>query len=124
MLAVKSSSFISSREIVDLKADIEVISTELITNSKLKFVICCCYRPPNADHSWLEKFNLFMAQLSSRYNNTLICGDFNFPKLRWNSPTAISGADEVMFTEQLNDFFLTQVNTLPTRGDCIRLSYY
>lgn len=117
MLAVKSSSFISSREVVDLKADIEVISTELITNSKLKFVICCCYRPPNADHSWLEKFNSFMAQLSSRHNNIIICGDFNFPKLRWNSPIAISGADEVMFTEQLNDFFLTQVNTLPTRGN-------
>jgi hypothetical protein len=24
-----------------------------------------------------------------------------------------------MFTEQLNDFFLTQVNTLPTRGNNI-----
>jgi hypothetical protein len=57
MVAVKSSSFISSRD-VDIKTDIEVVSTELVTTSKLKYVICCCYRPPNTDQSWLEKFNL------------------------------------------------------------------
>ena len=57
MMAVKSSSFISSRD-VHIETDIEVVSTELVTSSKLKFVICCCYRPPNADQSWLEKFNI------------------------------------------------------------------
>jgi exonuclease III len=110
MVAVKPSSFISSRELSDIKTDLEVISAELISSSKLKFVICCCYRPPNAKQSWTEKFNLYMTELSSRYDNILICGDFNFPKIHWESPTASFGTDEDHFTEQLNDFFLTQQN--------------
>ena len=118
MVAVKSSSFISSRN-VDIETDNEVVSTELVTSSKLKYVICCCYRPPNADQSWLEKFNSFLADVSSRYINVIICGDFNFPKLHWQHPSATSSGDDIMFTEQLNDFFLTQVNTLPTRGNNI-----
>ena len=94
-----------------------MISTELITSSRLKIAICCCYRPPNAEQSWIEKFNLYITQLSSRYNNILICGDFNFPKIRWKSPTVTSsGTDEIQFIDQLDDFYLTQLNTLPTRG--------
>jgi hypothetical protein len=117
MVAVKSSSFISSRN-ADTETDIEVASTELVTSSKLKYVICCCYRPPNADQSWLEKPNSFLADVPPRYINVIICGDPNFPKLHWQHPPAPSG-DDIMFTEQLNDFFLTQVNTLPTRGNNI-----
>jgi hypothetical protein len=76
MVAVKSSYFISSRD-VDIEADIEVVSTELVTSSKLKYVICCCYRLPNADQSWLEIFNSFLAEIYSRYINIIICGDLS-----------------------------------------------
>ena len=94
-----------------------MISTELITSSRLKIAICCCYRQPNAEQSWIEKFNLYITQLSPRYSNILICGDFNFPKIRWKSPTVTSsGTDEIQFIDQLDDFYLTQLNTLPTRG--------
>ena len=80
-------------------------------------MICCCYRPPNAAQSWLENFNSFLEEVSSRYINIIICGDFNFPKLQWHFSSATSSGDDFTFTEQLNDFFLTQVNTLPTRGN-------
>jgi exonuclease III len=92
--------------------DLEVTSVEIITHSKLKLLICCCYRPPNAEKIWLDKFNSILADLSSRYDNIIICGDFNFPKVNWQSPVETFGADEISFTEQLNDFYLTQFNTL------------
>ena len=57
-----------------------------------------------------------MADLSSRHDNIIICGDFNFPKVNWQSPAKTFGADKISFTEQLNDFYLTQLNTLATRG--------
>ena len=47
----------------------------------------------------------------------LIAGDFNFPEIHWESPERTKGVDEVAFVEQLSDFFLTQLNMIPTRGD-------
>ena len=79
MMVVKTNSFISSCD-EDIETDIEVVSAELVTRSKLKYVICCCYRPPKAGQSWLENFNSFLEEVSSRYINIIICGDFNFPK--------------------------------------------
>ena len=107
MVAVKTSSFVSSCD-VNIETDIEVVSAELVTRSKLKDVICCCYRPANAGQSWLENFNSFLEEESPRYINIIICGDFNFPKLHWHFPSATSSGDDFTFTEQLNDFFLTQ----------------
>ena len=53
------------------------------------------------------------------YHNILVCGDFNFPKINWESPELTTGVDEVQFTELLNDYHLSQLNTLPTRGNNI-----
>ncbi|CAB4025118.1 Hypothetical predicted protein [Paramuricea clavata] len=97
-------------------SDLEVTSVEIITHSKLKLLICCCYRPPNAEKIWLDKFNSILADLLSRHDNIIICGDFNFPKVNWQSPAKTFGADEISFTEQLNNFYLIQLNTLATRG--------
>jgi len=58
----------------------------------------------------------------------LICGDFNFPKIHWESPDKTKGADEIAFVEQLGDYYLTQLNTIPTRGkhilDLVIISKY
>ncbi len=119
LLAVKTNTFISSSELVNRIPDLEVTSVELITQSKRKLLICCCYRPPNAEHIWFDKFNTILSDLSSRHNNIIICGDFNLPKVNWQSLVDTTGTDEIAFTKQLNDFYLTQLNTLPTRGDDI-----
>ena len=87
-----------------------------MTNSHRTVLDPPLYRPPNAGQSWWGNFNSFLEEVSSRYINMIICGDFNFPKLHWHFPSATSSGDDVTFTGQLNDFFLTQVNTLPTRG--------
>ena len=66
MLAVKASSFITSKEIEDINVNIEVMSCEITINSNLKYAICCCY--------------------STRFAvaNILICGDFKGPVTRCN----------------------------------------
>ena len=81
LLAVKTNSFVSSREATEFKTDIEAITVELTSHSNRKLVVCRCYRPPNADKKWLDKFNLFLAESSSHNENMLICGDFNFPRI-------------------------------------------
>jgi hypothetical protein len=115
LLIKQDVSLVFARIVVN-SSDLEVTSVEIITHSKLKLLICCCYSPPNAEKIWLDKFNSILADLSSRHDNIIICGDFNFPKVNWQSPTKTFGADEISFTEQLNDFYLTQLNILATRG--------
>ena len=118
LLAVKANSFSSCREIADLNdSDLETASVELTTKSKAKRLACCCYRTPTPERDWSDKFNIYLAKCSSRYSNMLIAGDFNFPEIHRESPERTKGVDEVAFVEQLSDFFLTQLNTIPTRGD-------
>lgn len=79
----------------------------------------CCYRTPDTEKDWSDKFNIFLAQCSSCYDNMLICRDFNFPKIHWDSPKKTKGINEVMFMEQLGNYFLMQLHTIPTRGNSI-----
>ena len=58
LLAIKSDTFISSQELSLVNSsDLEVTSVEIITHLKLKLLICCYYRQPNAKKIWLDKFN-------------------------------------------------------------------
>ena len=66
---------------------------------------------------WIEEFNLFISKSCYQCSNIIICGDFNFPKISWDSLELRTGVDEVQFVEQLNDFHLTQLNSSSTRGD-------
>ena len=116
---MKSSSFSSSRE-VKLDTDLEILAVELTSHCNKKFLACCIYKPPqNINRQWLEEFNLCLAKLCSDHSNILLCCDFNFPRIDWNSPEVTTDVDEVQLTELLNDYYLTQVNTFPTRGDHI-----
>ena len=47
----------------------------------------------------------------------LIWGDLNLPKISWDPSEHLSGANEQTFINILNDHFLTQHNTIPTRGN-------
>lgn len=59
------------------------------------------------------------ANLSTRYDNIVICGDFNLPKIIWDSLDQTTGSDELQFTELLKDYFLSQINLQPTRSENI-----
>ena len=49
----------------------------------------------------------------------VICGDINLPNISWDSVDSASGANVLPFIEALHDYFLTQINNTPTRGNNI-----
>ena len=106
-------------ELVEERCELEMIPVELTTVLRTKLCVCCCYRPPNSNSNWLNLLNSYLANLSTRYDNIVIYGDFNLPKIIWDSPDKTAGSDEIHFTELLNDYFLYQVNKQPTRGENI-----
>ena len=117
LLAIKSSSFKSAREIF-IETDIEICFAEVTTCCNVNICLCCCYRPPNSDGTWLEKLNSTLSQVCDRFSNILwICGDFNYPKISWDNPERTRGADELKFHSILGDYFLSQIVTLPTRDN-------
>ena len=67
----------------------------------------------------MNLFDSYLASLSTRYDNIVIYGDFNLPKIIWDSPGQTTGSEFHKFTELLHDYFLSQVNHQPTRGDNI-----
>ena len=85
LLAVKSSSFMSIREIKQ-NCDIEVTVAELTTALDTKLLVASCYRPPNEDKTWLERFNNFLDGICSNKANVILAGDFNLPQIPWNLP--------------------------------------
>jgi hypothetical protein len=119
LLAVKSCSFSNTCE-VKFDLDLELVAVEIISHSNMKYLLACCYKSQQyINCQWVEKFNLFLAKTCSQYSNVLICGDFNFPKIHWDSPELTTGGEEVDFMEMLSDYHLTQLNSLPTRGENI-----
>jgi hypothetical protein len=70
LLAIKISSFKSVREIQH-GHDLEISMAEITTTSNASLLICSCYRPPNSDHSCLDKFNNFMGYVCLRHSATL-----------------------------------------------------
>ena len=65
----------------------------------------------------MEKFKIFLDHASETYDNVLIGGDLNLSKISWDSLENTTGIKEVAFLEILNDHFLSQSNSIPTRRD-------
>lgn len=49
----------------------------------------------------------------------VICGDFNYPKISWDTPDTSRGANEQAFVKALHDHYLTQIQRKPTRGTSV-----
>ena len=79
LLGVKTSTFKSVREI-EYKHELEVAVAEITTTSNIKMLICSCYRPPDAEKSWMNKFESFLQDVCSRHSKIVIAGDFNLPR--------------------------------------------
>ena len=63
LVAIKTDSFKSVKEFSpngEEFEDLEIVSAELRTVTDKNFLFCCCYRPPNADLGWMDKFKIFL----------------------------------------------------------------
>ncbi|KAF1501108.1 hypothetical protein FQV17_0014956, partial [Megadyptes antipodes antipodes] len=73
-----------------------------------------CYRPPNQDEGADEAFYKRLAEVS-RSLALVLMGDFNFPDICWKYNTA-ERKQSRRFLECVEDNFLTQLVSEPTRG--------
>ena len=114
-LAIKSASFNKSVREVKHNCDIEVTVAELTTALNVKLLVASCYRPPNEDQTWLDKFNNFLGGVCSNNANIILAGDFNLPQISWNSQETTTGDIGDSLIEILHDYFLVQLNNTATR---------
>ncbi len=98
LLGVRTSSFKSVRE-VEHNYDLEIILAEITTFSNMKLLLCSCYRPPNEDQNWIERFNNFLGNICLSHQNIVLAGDFNLPQISWSSPEKTTGSSENAFIE-------------------------
>jgi hypothetical protein len=120
LIAIKTETFKSVKEYqpgIEELQQLEIVSTEVETANNQKLLYCCCYRPPDADLSWTDAFNTFLNHACEQYQNIVISGDFNFPKIQWDEMDKTNSVNELLFVEMLNDHFLCQINNTPTRGN-------
>ena len=118
LVGIKTNSFCSVKEF-SLNSDemegLEIVSAILTTASNKRLLFSSCYRPPDAD--WMGKFNKFLDHACDQFQNIVISADFNLPNTSWDLTLNTSGVNEVNFIDILNDHFLIQVNSTPTRAN-------
>ena len=120
LIAVKTDSFKSVKEFSHQnQEELEIVSTELKTLEDKKILYSCCYRPPDANLCWMDKFEYFLNTICNQYENVVIAGDFNLPNINWETMENTTGVNELFFVQMLNDHYLSQLNHTPSRGNNI-----
>ena len=68
----------------------ESVWAKIKMSGKDILLVGCIYKSPNSDKENLDKLNELMINTSyhKEYSHLLIMGDFNYPKLDWNSWTS------------------------------------
>ena len=121
LVAIKIAAFKTIGEIPLPKhlQDLEVAAASVITSQDRKILFCSFYRPPDMDLCWINLFNKFLDWVCEDFDNMVICGDFNYPKISWDAPDSSRGVNEQEFVEALHDHYLTQIQRKPTRGTSV-----
>ena len=118
LLGIKTDIFKDVRTI-EHNYKLEMSVAEIVTSTDMKFLICTCYRPPDADNTWIKIFEMFLRGMCTRYSKIVITDDFNLKRACWNWQVDTSVGNKHAFVSLLNDFFLEQVNKTQTRGNNI-----
>src|SRR5208282_837976 len=103
----------------DLDNDLEAIWIQLQTSDHFPVYICSLYRPPYRDQEYIEALRLPLELLLNRHHNKppliVVAGDMNYRLIDWSSISAPSINLGSNFIDILNDFYLQQLVTCPTR---------
>ena len=65
----------------------------------------------------MDLFEKCLDETRRKFDNMLICGDLNLPKVPWDCPDSWIAANERCFVDVLNDHFLIQHNGFLTWGN-------
>ena len=92
----------------------EHVWCSFITQNNEKVLIGNIYKSPNSsDLNTHKLFDILKDNAINQYDKVYITGDFNFPKVKWNSSNN-NNLDEI-FVETLREAFLVQHVDKPTR---------
>ena len=82
--------------------------------NKASVLVGVCYRPPSQDEETDEEFYRQPTEVA-KSSVLVLVGDFNFPDVSWKQNTA-QRKQSRRFLESVEDSFLTQLVSEPTRG--------
>ena len=117
MLAVRNT--INSIRRSDLECSAEELVCEIRPSLKRKLLIVVFYRPPDSNLDYLKELKKsFRLANQARFDQLVVCGDFNLPHIDWEFGTATTG-DSIhnYFTKLVRDTYLWQMIDFPTRNN-------
>ncbi|XP_009874290.1 PREDICTED: uncharacterized protein LOC104278875 [Apaloderma vittatum] len=96
---------------------VECLWVKLKKANKVDVLLGVCYRPPNQDE---EVDELFYGQLAeaAKSQDLVLVGDLNLPDICWKYNTA-DRKQSTRFLDCVEDNFLTQLVSEPTRGGAL-----
>jgi len=96
----------------------ESVWVEVRLRDNDKLLISCIYRSPTSSITNNEDLNQQICMLSTNVMAThiLIMGDFNYPNINWKYGTTTPSSPESSFLDAVNDSYLHQHVTNPTRA--------
>ena len=85
---------------------------------KVKIMFGVVYRKGSSNAQNNTLMREIIKQVSNRYENVLMCGDFNHPEIDWPSNSVKGGpySPQMRFFDCLNDNYLKQHVLSPTRA--------
>lgn len=105
----------SNYAVVNHDSNVEMVWI-VLNYVNLKLFIGAVYRPPSADLSTLESFQDFVREHRKRYSHVIIGGDFNLPKINWETPIAeIPCRHADLLLDTIFSYDLKQLVQSPTR---------
>ena len=117
MLAVRNT--INSIRRSDLECSAEELVCEIRPSLKRKLLIVVFYRPPDSNLDYLKELKKsFRLANQARFDQLVVCGNFNLPHIDWEFGTATTG-DSIhnYFTKLVRDNYLWQMIDFPTRNN-------
>ena len=109
---------ISSEPLLDDVLENTESAACIIKNGSKKLLLGCIYRKPSSPPEYNTRINNVIRNLSQiDVDQTLICGDFNYPKIDWNNHIvrASETSSEQLFYDECQNAFLHQHVDEPTR---------
>ena len=97
-----------------------MIVCEIRPESRKKLLVIVFYRPPDTDLNYIKEFkkSLQSIQNSNKFDQLLICSDFNLPHIDWTSgSTSTNNHIHNYFTKTVKDNYLWQLLNFPTRAN-------
>ena len=83
--------------------------TVRLTENSIPLNIIAVYRSPNSSETNNQELNKLLSNIK---NNTVLIGDFNFPKIDWDNKTSDNSSKE--FLDKVNEKLLDQMVYFPT----------